>query len=108
MSIKIPLVTISLVALNSLVYCALSLCPFPAPIPFNGLAISASQVLHGEYFRVVTSVFVHGGPLHILFNMLTLLDKGNQLESQFGSMQFAFLSVWSILMTGLLYVLLSW
>lgn len=101
---KIPFVTLSLITLNCVVYCII----FFSSVSINRVAISASQVLDGEYFRVVTSVFVHGGILHILGNMLTLLDLGWYLESQFGSMKFAFLSVWSILATGFLYVLLSW
>jgi rhomboid protease GluP len=101
---KIRFVTLSLVTLNCVVYCII----FFTSVSINRVAISASQVLDGEYFRVVTSVFVHGGILHILGNMLTLLELGCYLESQFGSMKFAFLSVWSILATGFLYVLLSW
>ena len=101
---KIPVVTLGLITLNCVVYCII----FLSSVSINRVAISASQVLDGEYFRVVTSVFVHGGILHIFFNMSTLLDLGWHLESQFGSMKFAFLSIWSILTTGLLYVLLSW
>ena len=101
---KIPIVTFGLTTLNCVVYCII----FFSSISINRVAISASQVLDGEYFRVVTSVFVHGGLLHILGNMLTLLDLGWYLESQFGSMKFAFFSVWSILATGFLHVLLSW
>ena len=101
---QIPVVTGSLITLNCAVYCII----FLSSTSINRVAISASQVLNGEYFRIVTSVFVHGGLLQIFFNMSTLLDLGWYLESQFGSMKFAFLSVWSIIITGLLYVLLSW
>lgn len=101
---QIPVVTASLITLNCAVYCII----FLSSTSINRVAISASQVLNGEYFRIVTSVFVHGGLLHIFFNMSTLLDLGWYLESQFGSMKFAFLSVWSIIITGLLYVFLSW
>ena len=74
----------------------------------NGLSISAMQVIRGDYYRIISSAFVHGGVLHIFMNMSSLLQLGGSLESQFGSMQFAFFTMWSVLLSGGLYVLLSW
>lgn len=101
---QIPFVTRILIVLNCSVHVTLFLSSFG----INKLAISAAQVLlRGEYYRIVTSAFVHGGFLHIFMNMSSLIQLGGSLEVQFGSLQFAFLTMWSILLVGALYVLLS-
>jgi rhomboid protease GluP len=44
------------------------------------------QVLHdGEWWRIVTSIFVHGGVLHMALNSLALLRIGRLAEDLFGS-----------------------
>jgi membrane associated rhomboid family serine protease len=42
-----------------------------------------------DYWRLVTSGFLHAGPLHILFNMYLLWVLGNLLEPTLGSVRFA-------------------
>ncbi|GAB3426579.1 rhomboid family intramembrane serine protease [Massilia solisilvae] len=44
--------------------------------------------LHGQPWRLVTSMFVHGGLLHILFNMFALWQVGRLVERMFGSARF--------------------
>ncbi len=41
-------------------------------------------IADGEYWRLVTSVFLHFGALHLAFNMLFLYNMGPVLESIFG------------------------
>jgi membrane associated rhomboid family serine protease len=43
----------------------------------------------GELYRVVTSAFLHGGILHILFNMYVLYWLGTMLEPSLGHVKFA-------------------
>ncbi len=43
----------------------------------------------GEYYRLVTAMFLHGGIVHIAFNMLILHQLGTQLELFLGSKKFA-------------------
>jgi GlpG protein len=43
------------------------------------------EVLHGEFWRLLTPVFVHFTPLHLLFNMLWLLDLGSMVEARQGT-----------------------
>ena len=45
--------------------------------------------LHGQWWRLVTSMFLHGGWPHILFNMVALLQIGGIVERMFGSLRFA-------------------
>lgn len=41
--------------------------------------------LGGQQWRLLTSVFLHGGLIHLLFNMYALLYIGGLLESKFGN-----------------------
>jgi rhomboid protease GluP len=43
-----------------------------------------------EYWRLVTAMFLHGGLLHIGFNMMALLQFGPALEEVYGSPRFLF------------------
>src|SRR5438270_9736073 len=44
-----------------------------------------------QWWRAVTSMFLHGGLIHIGFNMMVLLDIGPVVEEVYGSSQFLFL-----------------
>lgn len=45
--------------------------------------------LTGEWWRLLTSTFLHGGLVHLLFNMVALVQIGVQLEMLIGRVQFA-------------------
>lgn len=51
-------------------------------------ALIPYDVVHGYIWQVVTYSFLHGGFLHILFNMLTLWMFGSTLEGYWGRRQF--------------------
>ena len=51
------------------------------------------EVLHGQIWRLLTPIFIHGGALHILFNMLWLRDLGSMIEGRQSTIQFAILVV---------------
>jgi rhomboid protease GluP len=44
--------------------------------------------LHGQPWRLVTSMFLHGSLLHLAFNMLALWQVGQLVERLFGSRRF--------------------
>jgi rhomboid protease GluP len=48
------------------------------------------RTLGGQYWRLLTCVFVHGSLLHIAFNMWCLWDLGALAESLYGHWTFAF------------------
>jgi membrane associated rhomboid family serine protease len=43
---------------------------------------------NGEYYRLLTSMFLHANVLHIAFNMLALYSLGRVLESYYGRTRF--------------------
>ncbi|HRI60705.1 MAG TPA: rhomboid family intramembrane serine protease [Saprospiraceae bacterium] len=42
------------------------------------------EARRGEYYRWLTSGFLHGDPMHLIFNMLTLYFFGKYVEAWFG------------------------
>ena len=60
-------------------------------------ALSRDAVADGEYWRLVTSGFLHAGFFHLLFNMLSLWILGSMLEPAIGRLRFALIYVVSLL-----------
>ncbi|KAK4755518.1 hypothetical protein SAY87_009275 [Trapa incisa] len=84
-----PPVTAGLLAANTLIYLrpgALdALLPYVDEVMFN-----AHHILkYKDLKRFFLSPFYHLGESHLVYNMLSLLWKGIQLESQMGSAEFA-------------------
>ncbi|UBU13578.1 rhomboid family intramembrane serine protease [Nonomuraea gerenzanensis] len=49
----------------------------------------AGVAVYGEYYRLITAAFVHGGIFHILFNCWALYVVGPYLERAFGHVRFS-------------------
>ena len=57
--------------------------------PFtDALLLDVPKVLNGEVWRLLTCAFLHGGFMHILFNMLFLWWFGQQIEEDYGPREF--------------------
>ena len=63
----------------------------------SGGAFEVIGVDAGEYYRLVTSAFLHDGIFHLAFNMYALWLLGQLLESGFGRSRFLSLYVVSML-----------
>jgi membrane associated rhomboid family serine protease len=61
------------------------------------MALFGPAVADGEWWRLVTSGFLHAGVLHIAFNMYLLWILGQMLEPALGSRRFAALYFTSLL-----------
>ncbi len=48
-----------------------------------------------EYFRLITSMFLHGSVFHILFNMYALYIIGPQIENFYGRIKYGFVYILS-------------
>jgi rhomboid protease GluP len=55
----------------------------------------------GEYWRLLTSLFLHYGPLHLLFNLYALFVIGPGLEEAIGSIRFVICYLLSGLGSGI-------
>jgi membrane associated rhomboid family serine protease len=73
---------------------------------FEGLMFDVDRIRRRrEYYRVVTSGFVHAGPIHLFMNMFTLFSFGPILEQVLGMGEFLgvylacliFGSLWALL-----------
>jgi membrane associated rhomboid family serine protease len=73
----------------------------------NDFLQSNVAIRNGEWWRLLTSAFLHGGIMHIAFNMYALWIFGPSLERQVGSAPFAALYGASALFGGAAYLLLG-
>jgi rhomboid protease GluP len=64
----------------------------------NGLLV----VLKGEWYRLFTAMFLHGGAMHIAMNMVSLYVVGKGVEFYFGKVAFGVLYLISGLFGGML------
>ena len=64
-------------------------------------------IVDGEYYRLITSAFVHANIYHILFNMYALYILGRQAESFFGRGKYLTIYISSALTASLLSILLN-
>lgn len=69
-------------------------------LKYGGL--NAMLVKQGEIWRLFTCAFLHGGILHLLFNMYSLYIIGNQLEQVVGKWKFLAIYVVSLLSASLM------
>jgi len=74
---------------------------------FNELLLYGPAVADGEYWRLVTSGFLHAGLLHLLFNMYVLYWLGRMIEPAIGTARFLALYGTSLLAGSLGVLLLS-
>lgn len=92
-----PVVTLALIAINVIAFIA-------STVAGGGLArgVGGSVITHGalygpaiadlhQYYRLITSGFLHAGILHLLFNMYFIYVLGSLLEPALGRLRFGLL-----------------
>ena len=92
---RLPPLTLTLVGVLAaifLVELGLEILDSPEALLLAG-ALARDAVLAGEWWRLVTAIFLHGGLDHILGNAIALFVLGMVCEHAFGRVQFAFLFV---------------
>ncbi|MGV0992201.1 MAG: rhomboid family intramembrane serine protease [Mycobacterium sp.] len=100
----LPVVSYTLIAINVVVFLLQLLSPtLQQQLTLWPVAVAG----YGEYYRLVTSAFVHYGILHIAFNMYALYVLGPPLEQHLGRGRFAALYGLSALGGSVLVYLLS-
>jgi len=81
-----------LIAANVGIY-FLQLTLFGASGVFNALGLSGDR-FPGTWWTLVTYMFVHGGLLHLAFNMLALWMFGPRIENLWGAKGFLYFYLW--------------
>lgn len=64
-------------------------------------AMYGPAVASGEWWRIFTAGFLHGGLLHVSFNMFALWQVGSAVEDLFGTPRMAFIYVLSLIGSGI-------
>jgi len=93
---KTPYVTYIIMAVCTILYIVTSLfsnniLEQSAPALYNVGALVNFNMMESNYlelFRLISSIFLHGGILHLLCNMYSLYIIGPQIESFFGKTKF--------------------
>ena len=60
-----------------------------------GLSSPYGIYFQHEWYRLITAMFLHGGLIHIGFNMMALMQLGPALEDLYGSARYFFLYVFT-------------
>jgi membrane associated rhomboid family serine protease len=84
-----PIATYALIALNVAMFGLVSFAggTYESNLPRFG-ALIPSDVMHGQWWRLVAAMFLHAGAAHILFNMVSLFVVGSLAERLYGSLKF--------------------
>jgi membrane associated rhomboid family serine protease len=83
---RFPIVTITLIVVNVLVFLyELMLGDTGLEAFFNQWAVVPAEILQGgDLYTLITSMFLHGGWLHLIGNMLFLWVFGDNIEAVLG------------------------
>lgn len=105
------LVTMALIAVNVVVFVvvtaagptgrqvALDLAMISGDVRLRGLPVDAG-VVNGDYWRLITSAFVHLNVMHLLFNVVAIFFIGANLERALGRWRYLALYLVSCLTAG--------
>ncbi len=58
---------------------------------FDNLNVRTASLQRGEIWRLITPIFIHFGPLHLIFNMIWLFQFGHLIENRYGTFWMAVL-----------------
>lgn len=99
-----PIVTMMLIFINVIVY-LLSLVDYNGIL--NNFANYYLYVQNGEYYRLITSMFVHANILHLVSNMYALYVIGPIIEKYYGKGKFLLIYLGSGIIGSLFSVVLT-
>ena len=69
-----------------------------SPIVTDVLLLNQSSFLGGQVWRFVSAIFVHGGLVHLMYNMFALALFGSMLEKFIGGKKF----LWVFFLSGII------
>lgn len=77
----------SIIAINFIVYLLTLIPGYGKWLLYAGMSVNG-LIAEGEWWRIITSMFLHAGFTHVLFNMFSLFLFGPELEKIAGKMRF--------------------
>lgn len=87
----VQICTVTLVIINIAVFILMTIVdrirPDQSLLQYGGFYGPSIQQNH-EYYRIITSLFLHGGIQHLLNNMVMLAALGTNLEMEIGKVRF--------------------
>lgn len=107
-----PIVSYLLMAVNVLVFVIVAVqarsvtVMDPSPVMLNGV-LFPGEVAGGEFYRLISSGFLHFGIVHLAMNMLSLYMLGPNLERVLGRVRFSVVYLLSLLGGSAAVMLLS-
>jgi len=107
---KRPVITYALIIINVLVFIAMYIFGKGSEDTLTLLLFGANYpvlVRAGDYYRLITSAFLHAGLLHLIFNNYALYVIGSQLESFLGKAKFLIIYLVSAICGSLMSMLFS-
>ena len=103
---KVPVVTYALIGANVVIFLLMMLSGHFNYIT-NLFCNYGDAVRAGQYYRLFTAAFIHGGLLHLVVNMYSLYIVGSQVESYMGKFKFCLIYLFSALAGSLLSITVS-
>ena len=103
---KKPIVTSIIIAINIIIF-ALGIVFFNHDNILNRFGLYGPFVRSGDYYRMITAIFLHLDFIHLFVNMYSLWNIGSQVESFFGKTKFLLIYLFSGLMGSLLSMLFN-
>lgn len=101
---KTPYITYAILIINVIIFFAMYILGDGSRDVLTLLnfgAFDAELVVNGEYYRLLTSAFLHIGAMHLLFNSYALYIIGPQLENFYGRLKFIVIYLGSAIMANL-------
>lgn len=83
-----PLATYGILAVTVAIGISTLINPASASFFFELFALDKQALAEGEYWRLLTVTLVHGGLMHLLFNMYALYIVGPIVEAMYGRLLF--------------------
>lgn len=97
---KYPIVTYLLIALNVILY-VIPVLTNSYDVIINNFCVYGPLIKAGQYYRIITGAFLHGGILHLAFNCYALYVIGSQLESYLGKVRYLIIYLFSAVTASL-------
>lgn len=102
---KFPIITIGLIFLNTIIFLFTWSC---LNLTIEKFGMVPQNILYGNELQTIfTSMFLHGGWLHLLGNMWFLWIFGDNLESVLGRGRFLFFYIFCGAIAGFIYCFLT-